>query len=138
MTESRPDIITSQTTDTPSSLLQPEWLTQRLEWFQDLKFGLFVHWGVYSQWGCIESWPLVEVDTWARPDTTSLNPAGGVHFFRRQFSVPLASMGRASLMQGNSLWMSATLTRPAPAMLEVPRPAGFQPLKDCERAQDIR
>jgi alpha-L-fucosidase len=43
-------------------------LAQRLEWFQDLKFGFFMHWGVYSQWGCIESWPLVEADKWARPD----------------------------------------------------------------------
>jgi alpha-L-fucosidase len=43
-------------------------LAERLEWFQDQKFGFFVHWGTYSQWGCIESWPLVEVDTWARPD----------------------------------------------------------------------
>ncbi len=43
-------------------------LARRVEWFQDQKFGLFVHWGPYSQWGCIESWPLVEADTWARPD----------------------------------------------------------------------
>ena len=41
---------------------------KKLEWFQDQKFGLFMHWGIYSQWGCIESWPLVEVDKWARPD----------------------------------------------------------------------
>ena len=45
-----------------------ETLEERLEWFQDQKFGLFVHWGVYSQWGCIESWPLIEEDKWARPD----------------------------------------------------------------------
>ena len=44
------------------------WLRQRLEWFQDLKFGFMMHWGPYSQWGCIESWPLVEEDKWARPD----------------------------------------------------------------------
>jgi len=44
-----------------------ECLARRLEWFQDLKFGFFVHWGIYSQWGCIESWPLIEVDKWARP-----------------------------------------------------------------------
>jgi alpha-L-fucosidase len=44
------------------------WLKQRLEQFQDLKFGFMMHWGIYSQWGCIESWPLVEADTWARPD----------------------------------------------------------------------
>ncbi|MGQ9730525.1 MAG: alpha-L-fucosidase [Candidatus Zipacnadales bacterium] len=43
-------------------------LAERLEWFRNLKFGLFVHWGPYSQWGCIESWPLVEEATWARPD----------------------------------------------------------------------
>jgi alpha-L-fucosidase len=43
-------------------------LAERLEWFQDLRFGLFLHWGVYSQWGCIESWPLVVEDKWARPD----------------------------------------------------------------------
>jgi alpha-L-fucosidase len=41
---------------------------KKLEWFQDLKFGLFMHWGIYSQWGSIESWPLVEADRWARPD----------------------------------------------------------------------
>ncbi len=44
------------------------WLAERLEWFQDLKFGFMMHWGAYSQWGCIESWPLVEEDRWARPD----------------------------------------------------------------------
>lgn len=40
----------------------------KLDRFQDWKFGFMTHWGIYSQWGCIESWPLVEVDTWARPD----------------------------------------------------------------------
>ena len=43
-------------------------LKQRLEWFQDMKFGLFIHFGMYSQWGCMESWPLVEETKWARPD----------------------------------------------------------------------
>ncbi len=50
-----------------------EWETDPLVWekldrFQDWKFGFMMHWGIYSQWGCIESWPLVEVDKWARPD----------------------------------------------------------------------
>jgi alpha-L-fucosidase len=44
------------------------WLKERLERFQDLKFGFMMHFGAYSQWGCIESWPLVEEDKWARPD----------------------------------------------------------------------
>lgn len=43
-------------------------LVSRLEWFQDMKFGLFIHFGIYSQWGCVESWPVVEDDKWARPD----------------------------------------------------------------------
>ena len=45
-----------------------EAVLRRLAWFQDQKFGFFMHWGAYCQWGCIESWPLVEADTWARPD----------------------------------------------------------------------
>jgi alpha-L-fucosidase len=40
----------------------------KLDRFQDWKFGFMMHWGIYSQWGCIESWPLIEVDTWARSD----------------------------------------------------------------------
>jgi len=40
----------------------------KLDRFQDWKFGFMMHWGIYSQWGCIESWPLVEADPWARPD----------------------------------------------------------------------
>lgn len=31
------------------------------EW-QDLKFGLFMHWGTYSQWGVVESWSLCPED----------------------------------------------------------------------------
>ena len=31
---------------------------QKLEAWQDLKFGLFMHWGTYSQWGIVESWSL--------------------------------------------------------------------------------
>ncbi|MEH6308412.1 alpha-L-fucosidase [Olivibacter sp. CPCC 100613] len=31
------------------------------EW-EDLKFGLFMHWGTYSQWGIVESWSLCPED----------------------------------------------------------------------------
>jgi alpha-L-fucosidase len=55
--------------ETPTDTTAEEpWLHDRLEWFQDQKFGFMMHFGVYSQWGCIESWPLVEEDKWARPD----------------------------------------------------------------------
>jgi alpha-L-fucosidase len=51
-----------------SVIVKDTLLNNRLEWFKDMKFGLFIHFGIYSQWGCIESWPLVEEDKWARPD----------------------------------------------------------------------
>jgi len=35
---------------------------QNLEEWQDLKFGLFMHWGTYSQWGIVESWSLCPED----------------------------------------------------------------------------
>lgn len=35
---------------------------QKLGEWQDLKFGLFMHWGTYSQWGVIESWTLCPED----------------------------------------------------------------------------
>ena len=31
---------------------------QKLEQWQDLKFGLLMHWGPYSQWGIVESWSI--------------------------------------------------------------------------------
>ncbi len=68
MTEKRADVMTGDAGDWQSVDDYPQWLKDRLAWFQDLKFGLFIHWGIYCQWNCIESWPLVEEDTWARPD----------------------------------------------------------------------
>lgn len=48
------------------SEIKPEWLANRLRWFQDLQFGIILHWGIYSLWDCCESWPLVPEDEWAR------------------------------------------------------------------------
>ena len=31
---------------------------EKLDQWQDLKFGLLMHWGAYSQWGIVESWSL--------------------------------------------------------------------------------
>ncbi|WP_318344504.1 alpha-L-fucosidase [Flagellimonas baculiformis] len=31
---------------------------EKLEEWQDLKFGLLMHWGPYSQWGIVESWSI--------------------------------------------------------------------------------
>ncbi len=35
---------------------------QKLSKWQDLKFGLFMHWGTYSQWGVVESWSICPED----------------------------------------------------------------------------
>ncbi|MHC1708640.1 MAG: alpha-L-fucosidase [Bacteroidales bacterium] len=39
----------------------------KLEQWQDLKFGLLMHWGPYSQWGVVESWSICgEDEDWCR------------------------------------------------------------------------
>jgi len=40
---------------------------ERLEWFQDQKLALMMHWGIYSQVGMVESWALSDKDgDWSR------------------------------------------------------------------------
>lgn len=42
-------------------------IQQRLEWFQDQKLALMMHFGLYSQLGICESWPLSNEDAeWSR------------------------------------------------------------------------
>jgi alpha-L-fucosidase len=38
------------------------WCSKKIEQWQDLKFGLFMHWGTYSQWGVVESWSICPED----------------------------------------------------------------------------
>ena len=33
-------------------------ILQRLDQWQDLKFGFMMHWGIYAQWGVVESWSI--------------------------------------------------------------------------------
>ena len=40
---------------------------EKIEQWQNLKFGLLMHWGPYSQWGIVESWSLCSEDVgWTR------------------------------------------------------------------------
>lgn len=40
---------------------------ENLEKWQDIKFGLLMHWGPYSQWGVVESWSIcAEDEEWCR------------------------------------------------------------------------
>jgi len=42
-------------------------IRERLEWFQDQKLALMMHFGIYSTLGICESWPLVDADAeWGR------------------------------------------------------------------------
>jgi alpha-L-fucosidase len=42
--------------------VQDKLVLEKLEEWQDLKFGLLMHWGAYSQWGIVESWSLCPED----------------------------------------------------------------------------
>ncbi|MBU0755156.1 MAG: alpha-L-fucosidase [Planctomycetes bacterium] len=42
--------------------VQDPLIREKLEKWQDLKFGLFMHWGPYSQWGVVESWSICNED----------------------------------------------------------------------------
>ena len=53
---------------TQTSLERPEWLDDRLRWFQSLELGVILHWGVYALWDCCESWPIAAGEEWARGD----------------------------------------------------------------------
>ena len=45
-------------------------VAEKLAQWQDLKFGLLMHWGTYSQWGVVESWSICPEDEgWCRRDT---------------------------------------------------------------------
>lgn len=53
---------------------EDEKVLQKLEEWQDLKFGLLMHWGAYSQWGIVESWSICPEDYgWCERKTGS-NP----------------------------------------------------------------
>ena len=42
-------------------------IVQRLEWFQDQKLAMMMHFGIYSELGICESWPLSDGDAdWSR------------------------------------------------------------------------
>ena len=41
--------------------VEPE-VKEKLEQWQDVKFGLFMHWGPYTQWGVMESWTICNED----------------------------------------------------------------------------
>lgn len=51
-------------------------VVKRIKQWQELKFGLFMHWAPSSQWGIVESWSLCPEDS----SFTSVRPAGKTYF----------------------------------------------------------
>jgi alpha-L-fucosidase len=52
---------------TPYTWPTDQKVLDKLEDWQDLKFGLLMHWGTYSQWGIVESWSICPEDYgWCR------------------------------------------------------------------------
>lgn len=58
-------------------------LLERLEWFQDQKLALMMHWGPYSQLGLVESWALSDDDgDWSRND---IDWTDDMELFKREY-----------------------------------------------------
>ncbi len=57
-------------------------VVKKLEQWQDLKFGLLMHWGTYSQWGIVESWSICPEDYgWCKREKGS-NPDNYFEYVR--------------------------------------------------------
>ncbi|MCK4564816.1 MAG: alpha-L-fucosidase, partial [Verrucomicrobia bacterium] len=51
-------------------------VAEKLEWWQELKLGLFIHWGIYSVWGTVESWPIVDKEPYGRESLKQWDESG--------------------------------------------------------------
>lgn len=55
----------------------------KLNQWESLKFGLFMHWGTYSQWGVVESWSICNEDEdWCKRRGPY---AGDYHEYKKQY-----------------------------------------------------
>ena len=55
---------------------------EKLEWFQDQKLALMIHWGLYCQLGITASWPLSDEDaSWSRKAVNWTDPVT----FKKQY-----------------------------------------------------
>jgi len=52
----------AQESDAPYIIPVDKQVVKNIEEWQDLKFGIFMHWGTYSQWGVVESWSICPED----------------------------------------------------------------------------
>ena len=52
----------AQESEAPYIVPKDPEVVKNIEEWQDLKFGIFMHWGTYSQWGVVESWSICPED----------------------------------------------------------------------------
>jgi alpha-L-fucosidase len=61
----------------------------RIDEWQDLKFGLLMHWGAYSQWGIVESWSICPEDlSWASGGRKKEYDQGYFDYLKKYESLP--------------------------------------------------
>lgn len=54
--------VKAQESAEPYIMPADEQVVKNIEEWQDMKFGIFMHWGTYSQWGVVESWSICPED----------------------------------------------------------------------------
>ena len=57
-----PEFLLSQEDEAHYFPVRDAIVAQKLNHWQDARFGLLMHWGTYSQWGIVESWSLCSED----------------------------------------------------------------------------
>ena len=101
-------------------------LREQLEWFQDQKLALMVHWGVYNQLGMVASWALSDEDAeWSRK-TVDWTDDGEV--FKRQYralnraTIPATMVANAAVGPAicTQLPPRAEITKPATMAVKIP------------------
>src|ERR1017187_3712855 len=68
--------------DTPLKVSTDAATTNRLIWWNDARFGMFIHWGLYAQWGC------------HYPGTNGEMLNGGSEHMMQRLKIPLADYAK--------------------------------------------
>lgn len=75
-----------KTDEDPRNFIKDPLVLEKIEEWQDLKFGFFVHWGAYSVWGCRESWVLEPYKDRNRSEMPQWTEAGkDMEVFRKNY-----------------------------------------------------
>ncbi|HTX20904.1 MAG TPA: alpha-L-fucosidase [Candidatus Aquilonibacter sp.] len=83
-------------TDTPLAGTNDTVSLNRLAWWSDARFGMFIHWGLYSEWGC--HWPSTNGKVGSIPaNLLGANVqmiSGGSEHMMQRLQIPLAQYAK--------------------------------------------